>query len=279
METRKKILIMATVFFLSIFFFIEEVKGTVMRYQSLDEVPQSIWEALAAKKIYFGHQSVGENIIEGIQEIVGEDSRLSLSIKETSMAQDYSTPVFGHSKVGKNRFPQLKIDGFAANLQRGLGEETDIAFMKLCYVDAYEETDVSVIFEHYKKILEQLKKAFPDTIFVHFTMPVMVQEKGIKSSIKRMLGKHVHGYEDNLRREQYNEMIRDAYADSEPVFDLARVESTRPDGSREEYEMDGQTYYALVPEYTTDGGHLNKEGRRVVAEHLLLFLATLVSQE
>ena len=43
----------------------------------------------------------------------------------------------------------------------------------------------------------------------------------------------------------------------------------------ETFEKDGRTYYALAPLYTNDGGHLNETGRKVVAEKLLYFLASL----
>jgi lysophospholipase L1-like esterase len=70
-------------------------------------------------------------------------------------------------------------------------------------------------------------------------------------------------------------LLRKNYEGKEPVFDLARIESTRPDGTRETFTQDGKTYYALVPAYTKDGGHLNKLGRKKVAEQLLLLLVSL----
>ena len=62
----------------------------------------------------------------------------------------------------------------------------------------------------------------------------------------------------------------------EPLFDLAMVESTYEDGSRYTFSANGHTYYALVPEYTKDGGHLNELGQKVAAEQLLIFLAGLI---
>ena len=76
-------------------------------------------------------------------------------------------------------------------------------------------------------------------------------------------------------RERFNELMRTTYADREPVFDLAAVESTRPDGSREVLDVGGSRAYALVSAYASDGSHLNEAGRRRVAEELLVFLARL----
>lgn len=34
-------------------------------YKSIKDVPDSTWKKLSEKKIYFGHQSIGYNIING----------------------------------------------------------------------------------------------------------------------------------------------------------------------------------------------------------------------
>ena len=69
--------------------------------------------------------------------------------------------------------------------------------------------------------------------------------------------------------------MRNAYRGREPVFDLATIESTRPDGRREAIRAGSRSGYALVPAYTSDNSHLNEQGRRRVAEELLVFLARL----
>jgi hypothetical protein len=65
------------------------------------------------------------------------------------------------------------------------------------------------------------------------------------------------------------------YLDKEPVFDLAMVESTYSNGSRQKFRYKGKTYHALIPEYSHDGRHLNENGRKIVAEQLLILLANL----
>ena len=39
---------------------------------SIDNVPQEYWVKLAEKKIFFGHKSVGYNVIDGIEDILNE---------------------------------------------------------------------------------------------------------------------------------------------------------------------------------------------------------------
>ncbi|MEF9476235.1 MAG: hypothetical protein L0958_06070, partial [Candidatus Mariimomonas ferrooxydans] len=59
------------------------------------------------------------------------------------------------------------------------------------------------------------------------------------------------------------------------LFDLALIESTDSEGGMATFKKCGKSFYSLVPSYTNDGGHLNEDGRRIVAEQLLIFLANL----
>jgi hypothetical protein len=95
--------------------------------------------------------------------------------------------------------------------------------------------------------------------------------KSLKDRIKDLIGKT--NFYDNRKRNQFNEMMRNEYSGKEPLFDLAKIESTYPDGKELTSIKDGKVQYTLIPDYTYDGGHLNERGRIMVAEKLLLFLA------
>ena len=69
--------------------------------------------------------------------------------------------------------------------------------------------------------------------------------------------------------------MRLEYSADNRLFDIATVESTLPDGSREKYILDGQEYYSLYEGYTDDGGYLNEVGRLRVAQALLNMLGNL----
>jgi hypothetical protein len=71
-------------------------------------------------------------------------------------------------------------------------------------------------------------------------------------------------------REQFNALVRQTYGGTEAVFDLAKVESTRPDGSAETFNG----VRALVASYSSDDGHLNATGADVVAKALVIYLAS-----
>src|SRR5205085_12594035 len=63
------------------------------------------------------------------------------------------------------------------------------------------------------------------------------------------------------------------YAGREPIFDLARVESTAPDGKLVTVTWEGVTAPAMAAQYTEDGGHLNALGRARAAREFIAVLA------
>ncbi len=58
-----------------------------------------------------------------------------------------------------------------------------------------------------------------------------------------------------------------------PVFDLAALESTHPDGSMETYQYKGGSYPCMPEYYRSDYGHLNDFGAKTVSYNFLAFLA------
>jgi lysophospholipase L1-like esterase len=252
-----------------------KMEEKTIQFPSIKDVSASSWENLAQKKIFFGHQSVGNNILEGIRDVMKENPRIKLNVVETIDPAALNAPIFAHSKVGKNTDPKSKIDAFADILDRGIGSKVNIAFLKFCYADATENTDIDKVFDNYQKAILELKKKYPQTTFVHITIPITTVQSGIKAFIKKTIGRSIDGYDKNIKRELLNERLRRYYGTKDPIFDIAKIESTFPESTRSSFNKDGNTYYSMVPEYTYDGCHLNKKGRKLVAEQLLIFLANV----
>jgi len=235
---------------------------------------------VANQRIYFGHQSVGYNIIDGIKDLSSENPGAHINIVETKDAATLNgKPGFMHSAVGNNMDPTSKLEDFSRTLDSGIADKADIAFVKFCYVDITQDSDVQKIFDLYKETICRLKKKYPKITFVHFTAPLTSKQTDIKTMaknlIKKIIGRPVRTYKDNLNRNRYNALLKKEYEGKDPIFDLAGIESTLPDGSKVSYSEDGVQFYALAPDYTDDGGHLNKLGRRAVAARLIEFLAAL----
>jgi hypothetical protein len=233
------------------------------------------YQALTKRRIYFGHQSVGADIVKGIKEITGEEYATRLRVVEAEGPAAFGQPVFAHSYIGENGNPDLKIDRFETIIRSGVGNRADIAMFKLCYIDIVAGTDVPKIFTHYRETLSRLEKTYPHVKFVHITVPLTTLQTGPKAWTKRALGRSAGGYEENVARSAYNELLRKEYAGREPIFDLAKMEATTPDGSISSFTANGRQVDMLTPAYTTDGGHLNELGRRRIARELLRFLDTL----
>ena len=248
---------------------------------SIDDVPGESWAKLAARKIFFGHQSVGYNIIDGIADVLNERDYIKLDVVEGCEPTTFDLPVLAHSQVGKNTDPVSKIRSFKNIMDAGAGGKVDMAFFKFCYVDIMRDSDPQEIFDGYRMALEELKNRYPDTKFLHITVPVrsvpIGARKSFKQSVKLLIG--MPGVlDDNMMRQRYNKLLRDAYSKTEPFFDLALIESVNPDGLRCYAARGTEKVNVMASEYTDDGGHLNIQGRRKVAEQLLIILAEMASR-
>lgn len=258
-------------------------------FPTIEEVPSLSWKKLSEKKICFGHQSVGYNIIEGIKELMKENPQIRLNIVEkcgfggSSSPPELKKPIFFPFWVGKNTDPRSKIEAFAGFMEKvSVNSRPDVAFFKFCYVDVTARTDIQKIFSDYKNTMSRMKKSFPKTTFVHVTVPLTSKPIGIKAWIKKskdivkkIIGRPVFHYHDNINRNRFNEMLRKEYYGKAPIFDLAKIQSTTPDARSTSFTKKGKTYYTLAPNYTYDGGHLNELGRKKAAEQLLILLASL----
>jgi hypothetical protein len=159
-----------------------------------------------------------------------------------------------------------------------MGDTSDIAFFKFCFVDIETSTDIETIFSDYKNMMSDLKQDYPNTTFIHVTVPLIkTLPSNFKIRIKELLGLSIGFFDKghNVARNNFNALIREEFEGKEPIFDLATFESTHPDGKRETFMNQGKTYYSLVSDYTPDAGHLNETGRKKVAEQLLILLAKL----
>lgn len=244
---------------------------------SMSEVSSEDWKRLSEKKMYFGHQSVGENIIDGVLDVMKVNKDIQLTIKESKNGADLDSVNILHSSIGKNGDPVGKIADFKKQIDSGIGEKADIVFAKLCFWDIQKNTDVNKVFFEYKSTIADLKETYPDTRFMHMTVPLMSHSDSLINRLKRLI-REDNGELANIKRNELNELILNEYKDKEPVFDIAKFESTQPDGSRSFFMKGGNKYYYLPDVYTNDGGHLNKIGRKHVAEQMLIELSGVASQ-
>lgn len=214
---------------------------------------------VAQQRVFFGHQSVGGNVLDGLRQLAAQ-AGVELRIAD--------------KLIGENRYPLRKLEDFeraVAAQPAGL----QVALMKFCYLDIDARTDVKALFSSYRASVERLKAKYPGTTFVHVTAPLTEVQGGPKGFIKRLLGRAPYGLLENQRREEYNALLRQAYAGREPLLDLARIESTRPDGKAASADWQGRAVPRLAEALTDDGHHLNAEGRQRAARELVSVIAAL----
>ncbi len=265
-------------------------------------------ERIAQRRIFFGHQSVGMNLLDGVKQLTMKTG-VSVRVAKVETASGVEPAMIGHTLIAENGDPLRKLKSFeqAMGMQstgldialnkaprsklRGINTALQTAGfrqhspqgagnlpeeMKFCYVDFTAETNVQALFASYRATMDGLRARNPGTAFVHVTAPLTIVQGGLKAQIKQFFGyAPLYGTLENMRREEFNALLRQTYQGHEPVFDLARIESTSPDGAAETVKWKGSVVPAMAPAYTDDGGHLNAAGRLRAARELVSVLASI----
>jgi hypothetical protein len=250
--------------------------STPVAMPSLSEVSDSQWAVLAGTRIFFGHQSVGANILDGVKTVLAANPGIGLRVVQSDHPEAVEGGGLVHAFIGVNGLPATKLAAFDAVMMKGIGPKGGLAMYKYCFLDITASTDVPSLFQTYRNNMRKLHETHPDIRFVHITAPLTVNGDGFRNLVKRMLGKPTAA-DFNLKRNQYNQLLRAEYQSKEPLFDLAAFESTHGDGTREFFTRGQDTVYTLAPELTDDGAHLNANGREAAAVRFLIFLATTAS--
>lgn len=241
--------------------------------------------AIKDARILFGHQSVGRDILDGLTALA---KREGVALRVTALPEGPASgpaaasgpnagPGIEHFRVGKNREPELKCSDFLRQVEAS-GTFHDAAILKFCYVDVTAKTDVDAVFARYQETVDKVRAAAPGLVLVHSTLPLKADPAGLKAKVKRLLCRDPGNDSDNVKRNTFNRKLLAAYA-GDPVFDLAKAESTLPDGSRATFEAEGMEQYRMAGEYTHDEGHLNARGQAWVAAEFARALAAALSRK
>jgi hypothetical protein len=244
---------------------------------AVSEVSSADLERAARTRVFFGHQSVGMNILGAVPVVFSAHGVKPPPIEQGRAAPDTTAGFLVESLIGENTEPLKKIQDFDAVIRGGLGRQIDVAVLKLCYIDVVPGTDVDAVFSAYRDTMKALQNDFPDVTFVKATVPLTTQPSTLSRVTQRLRGNESYGAAAAAVRERLNELIRQEYA-SDHLFDVAAVESTAPDGSRVSGRYRGQPYFALYGGYAADPGHLNDEGSRRAATALLAAVAKASSR-
>jgi len=232
--------------------------------------------AVAHTRVFFGHQSVGMNMLNAIPAIYTDHGVSAPSIEQGRAEAAPNGGFIAHQFIGENTKPLLKIEDFNRTMRDGMVRRVDIALMKFCSLDITSSTDVDAIFARYRDTMAALERDFPSVTFIHVTVPLSTEPNllsRLKTLVKKLLGRSdPFRQEDNVARERLNALIRREYG-GRHLFDLAAIESTKPDDTRVSGRYENQEYFALYDGYASDRLHLNAVGSTVAATAFLEAIA------
>lgn len=227
---------------------------------------------LADLRIFFGHQSVGQNIIDAIPSIYAAARVDAPTIVESATPLPMPGGYIQHAHIGTNGDPIGKIAEFDRIMRSGVADNVDVAAMKLCYIDLEGKVDVEAVFTSYRDTLTALERDYPNVTFIYLTAPLTTERDWVKRLKARLGVSDYYPPSDNVIREEFNEKIRSEYAPTGRLFDIAAVQST-VDGTRALRNYDDADYYSMEESLSSDLGHLNTDGAAIVGSAFLASIA------
>ncbi|SER91230.1 hypothetical protein SAMN05443377_1184 [Propionibacterium cyclohexanicum] len=237
-------------------------------------------DAITDTRVVFGHQSIGMNILSAMPAVFSTFGLQAPQVASVDWpaARDTDSPVFAEIWVGTNGDPLGKISDFAAKIDAATHPYA-IAFMKIGPLDITASTDVSAVFESYTSTMDALAQKHPQTTFVYTTVGLMTEEAGWSGVAASQVGvPATAGGSDNARREQYNALIRERFAASGRLFDVAQLQSELPDGRIATKPVDGVAVRVMNPAFSDDSLHLNAAGSQHLAAGMLAVIGRVATE-
>jgi hypothetical protein len=232
------------------------------------------WSVIAGRTVYFGHQAIGSDVVAGVEGIAQEYA-LPLRFIKTREPATVAGPAFVHFLAGQSRDFASKNAAVLRLLESPTRARRPVVLLKYCYGDISSPADAATMFEAYRDTVDTIQFEHPDVTIVHSTIPLMTVESAFKSGARQFLGRPTRR-EGAIARHRYNELVRAEFTDTEPIFDLAKVEATQPDGTLAGFAADGRLIETLAPDNTDDGSHLNARCRSAAGEALLDVLSDVI---
>ena len=165
--------------------------------------------AVAHTRVFFGHQSVGMNVLNAVPGVYADNGVSAPPIEQGRTEPGAKGGFIAHQFIGENGKPLLKLEDFDRTMRGGMGRQVDVALMKFCYVDITTSTDVDALFARFRDTMGALERDFPNVTFIHVTAPLTIVSGG---------------QAENVARERLNALIRGEYA--------SRHSSTSPRSSQ-----------------------------------------------
>lgn len=221
-----------------------------------------------SKRWVFAHQSVGMQVIQGIQawcNVYDLPDPVIVDVESSTIPG--SGGYLGHWYVGTNGDGFSKTTDFDTTIRGGLHAQADIFVMKFCYADLRPGSGYTPaqLFAAYESVLDGLIADYPSKTFILATETIVMQtdEDGAANSL----------------RMTFNDLVRAKYGATGRLWDIALALSTDPDGNRIRTGTAPNHVEHLYSGYASpDQEHISGSdmiGRRTAAVPLLQILASI----
>lgn len=214
-----------------------------------------------SKRTVFGHQSVGYQVLQGVNMWADEFGVPDPTLYDVESATLPSTGGFiSHFYAGTNGDPFSKMNEFLDHLANGLADEVDIVVLKFCYADLRTGSGHTAqqMFDAYKAWVDEIESTYPALTIIYATEAIVMGENSDGSN--------------NGVRQTFNNLVRAEYAASGRLWDVADIESTDPDGNKVLYGGIESLYSGYA---SPDQRHIYGLGRTTVAAGFLQMIASI----
>ena len=159
-------------------------------YSRLDEISGDRWDALSQKRIFFGHKSVGVNIIEGLEEVMARRPGIKLRYPRDHRPGRFLGPGIRPLSHREEQGPSFEDRGVPGDHGKRRRPERRTSPFSSSVLSTSTMRPISTsLFKSYVELVEDLEKRFPDLKIVTFTVPLLSKPVGIQDPPEEAPGK------------------------------------------------------------------------------------------
>lgn len=226
-----------------------------------DGLDLATYNAAMSKRTVFGHQSVGWQVLQGVEmwaDELGAPDPIFPDYEGAGLPE--SGGFLGHFYCGTNGNSFTKTAEFLSHLQNGLASQVDIVVMKFCYADLRSGSGYTPqqMFDDYKAWVDAVESQFPQLTVIYATEAIV-------------MGQNSDGVNNGLRQ-TFNNLVRAEYGASGRLWDVADIQSTDPSSNKVLYGGVESLYSGYA---SPDQRHIYGLGRTTVSAPLLQIIADL----
>lgn len=223
-------------------------------------------------RVLFAIQSIGSDIVKGVPIAYTRAKLPKPTVVKWSVAPKKRGPLLATATIGRNGEPLSKLKAFADLVNGAPRDSVQVAVMAFNYQDVSAETDVEALFQSYLATMDSLETANPDITLLYSTVPVTGGNSWREleaDKVEGLSGVTQPVWQDNIARERFNTMIRQQYAATGRLYDIAALQADLGKGKVAAKEHENQFYYVLNPALSSNGRRLNTTGSVKLARALM----------